>query len=89
MGKAVLLNTFENQAEDAGYHTIFRELTQESSLPELLAVDAQRLLRELKLSAKVATAVRAGLSALTAFKLADPNGFELTIDVRKLSEQRC
>jgi hypothetical protein len=88
VGKTVLLNTFENQAEDAGYHTVFRELTQESSLPELLAVDAQRLLRELKLSAKVANAVRAGLSTLSAFKLTDPSGFELSIDVRRLSEQR-
>jgi Cdc6-like AAA superfamily ATPase len=26
VGKTVLLNTFENQAEDAGYHTAFREL---------------------------------------------------------------
>jgi hypothetical protein len=54
----------------------------------LLAVDAQRLLRELKLSAKVANAVRAGLSTLSAFKLTDPSGFELSIDVRRLSEQR-
>jgi hypothetical protein len=88
VGKTVLLNTFENHAEDAGYHTVFRELTQESSLAELLAIDAQRLLRELKLSAKVANAVRAGLSTLSAFRLSDPNGFELSIDVRKPSEQR-
>ena len=88
VGKTVLLNTFENHAEDAGYHTVFRELTQESSLPELLAIDVQRLLRELKLSAKVAGAVRAGLSTLSAFKLTDPDGFELSIEVRKPSEQR-
>jgi hypothetical protein len=88
VGKTVLLNTFENQAEDAGYHTAFRELTQESNLPELLAIDVQRLLRELKLSAKAASVVRAGLSTLSAFTLKDPNGFELTIDVRKVSEQR-
>ncbi len=88
VGKTVLLNTFENQAEDAGYHTAFRELTQESNLPELLAIDVQRLLRELKLSAKAASVVRAGLSTLSAFTLKDPNGFELSIDVRKVSEQR-
>jgi AAA+ ATPase superfamily predicted ATPase len=88
VGKTVLLNTFENLAEDGGYHTAFRELTQETSLPELLAKDVQRLLRELKLSAKVADAVRAGLSTLSAFKLTDPNGFELSIDTRKPSEQR-
>jgi hypothetical protein len=88
VGKTVLLNTFEDHAEAAGYHTAFRELTQESSLPELLAKDAQRLLRELKLSARAANAVRTGLSTLSAFKLTDPNGFELTIDVRNLPEQR-
>lgn len=88
VGKTVLLNTFENQAEDAGYHTVFRELTQESNLPELLAIDVQRLLRELKLSAKAAGVVRAGLATLSAFTLKDSNGFELSIDLRKVSEQR-
>ncbi len=45
------------------------------------------MLRELKLSAKLADAVRAGLSTLSAFKLTDPNGFELSIDIRKVREQ--
>lgn len=88
VGKTVLLNTFEDHAESAGYLTAFREMTQETSLPELLAKDTQRLLRDLKLSAKLADAVRAGLSTLSAFRLTDPNGFELSIDVRKLQEQR-
>ena len=88
VGKTVLLNTFEDYAEEAGYLTAFRELTQESSLPELLAKDVQRLLRELKLSAKVADAVRAGLSTLGVFKLTDPSGFELSIDLKRLGEQR-
>jgi Cdc6-like AAA superfamily ATPase len=87
VGKTVLLNTFEDLAESTGYLTAFRELTQETSLPELLAKDVQRLLRELKLSAKLANAVRASLSNLSAFKLTDPNGFELSIDIRKLREQ--
>jgi AAA+ ATPase superfamily predicted ATPase len=88
VGKTVLLNIFEDHAEASGYLTTFRELTHESSLPELLAKDVQRLLRELKLSAKAADAVRAGLSTLSAFKLTDPNGFELSIDVRKVQEQQ-
>jgi AAA+ ATPase superfamily predicted ATPase len=87
VGKTVLLNTFEDLAEGTGYLTAFRELTQETSLAELLAKDVQRLLRELKLSAKLANAVRSSLSNLSAFKLTDPNGFELSIDIRKLSEQ--
>jgi hypothetical protein len=88
VGKTVLLNTFEDLAEQASYLTAFRELTQESSLPELLAKDTQRLLRELKLGAKVTAAVRAGLSTLGGFKLTDPNGFELSIDLRKLGPQQ-
>lgn len=88
VGKTVLLNIFEDHAEASGYLTAFRELTQESSLSELLANDVQRLLRELKLSAKVAEVVRAGLSTLSAFKLTDPSGFELSIDIRKVREQQ-
>ena len=84
VGKTVLLNTFEDHAESAGYLTAFRELTQESSLSELLAKDVQRLLRDLKLSTKTADTVRAGLSDLSAFKLTDPGGFELSIDLKKL-----
>lgn len=87
VGKTVLLNTFEDYAESAGYLSAFRELTQESSFPELLAKDVQRLLRDLKLSVKLADAVRAGLSTLSAFKLTDPSGFELSIDIKKLQEQ--
>ncbi len=87
VGKTVLLNTFEDLAEGAGYLTVFRELTQETSLPELLAKDTQRLLRDLKLSVKLADAVRTGLSTLTAFKLTDPNGFELSVDLKKLQEE--
>jgi Cdc6-like AAA superfamily ATPase len=34
VGKTVRLNPFENQPEDEGYHTVVRELTQESSLPD-------------------------------------------------------
>ena len=88
VGKTVLLNTFEDHAEGAGYLTVFREMTQETSLPELLAKDTQRLLRDLKLSAKLADAVRSGLSSLSVFKLTDPNGFELSIDVKRIQEQR-
>ena len=88
VGKTVLLNTFEDLGEASGYLTSFRELTPESSLPELIARDVQRFLRDLKLSTKVSAAVRAGLSSLSAFKLTDPNGFELSIDIRKTPEQQ-
>lgn len=87
VGKTVLLNTFEDYAEQAGYLSAFHELTPESRLPELMAKDVQRLLRDLKLSSRASNAVRSALSALSVFKLTDPNGFELSIDPGKLSEQ--
>jgi hypothetical protein len=88
VGKTVLLNTFEDYAESVGCLTAFHELTPESNLAEMLGRDIQRVLRDLNLSKKMADAVRTGLSALTAFKLADPNtGFELSIDPKKLLER--
>jgi AAA ATPase-like protein len=87
VGKTVLLNAFEGYAEQAGYLSAFHELTPESSLPDLLGRDIQRLLRDLKLTKKLADGVRTGLSALSAFKLTDPAGFELSIDPKKLQEQ--
>ena len=88
VGKTVLLNAFEDYSEEAGYLSAFHELTPESSLPELLGKDIQRLLHDLKLSKKLADAVRTGLSALSVFTLTDPNGFELSIDPKKLQERR-
>jgi AAA+ ATPase superfamily predicted ATPase len=87
VGKTVLLNTFEDYAEEAGYLSVFHELTPESKLPELLAKDVRRLLRDLKLSEKLSNSVRNALSTLSVFKLTDPNGFELSLDAGKLSEQ--
>lgn len=88
VGKTVLLNAFEDYSEEAGYLSAFHELTPESSLPELLGKDVERMLRDLKLSKKVAEGVRVGLSALSVFKLTDPNGFELSIDPKALQERR-
>jgi hypothetical protein len=88
VGKTVLLNAFEDYSEEAGYLSAFHELTPESSLPELLAKDVERMLRDLKLTKKVADAVRTGLTALSVFKLTDPNGFELSIDPKRLQERR-
>lgn len=87
VGKTVLLNAFEDCAESAGYLSAFHELTPESSLPELLGRDIERLLGDLKLGRKLADGVRAGLSTLTAFKLTDPGGFELSIDPGMLLER--
>ncbi len=87
VGKTVLLNTFEDYAEEAGYLSVFHELTPESTLPDLLARDVRRLLRDLKLSKRTGDAIRGALSTLSAFKLTDPSGFELSIDTSRALEQ--
>jgi hypothetical protein len=87
VGKTVLLNRFEDYAESAGYLTAFHELTPESSLAEMVGRDIQRLLRELKLTKRLADTVRASLSALSSFTLTDPGGFELSVDPTRLMEQ--
>jgi hypothetical protein len=87
VGKTVLLNAFEDYSEQAGYLSAFHELTPESSLPELLGKDVERMLRDLKLGRKAAATIRAGLSALSVFKLTDPSGFELAIDPGRLHER--
>src|SRR5437660_302787 len=37
---------------------------------------------------ELADAVRTGLSTLSGFKLTDPNGYELTVELKRIPEQR-
>src|SRR5262245_11160649 len=51
VGKTVLLNTFEDQAEAAGFLTFYHELTPDSNLIDVLARDCERALERLSLAA--------------------------------------
>lgn len=86
VGKTVLLNAFENQAESEGFLTFYHELTDESRLLEELARDAERALSMLKLSERVTQKIREGLGHLRSIKLAGPDGLGLEIDLRKADE---
>jgi AAA ATPase-like protein len=86
VGKTVLLNTFEDMAEADGFRTSFRELDSSSSISELLARDVQKTLLRLSLAKRLGDKVRLALSGLSAFTLKDPNGFELSVDLRKITD---
>jgi hypothetical protein len=86
VGKTVLLNAFEDMAESEGFLTYYHELTDESSLIQELARDAERALAMLRLSDKIAQKVRDGLAHLKTIRLAGPEGFGIEVDLRDASE---
>ena len=86
VGKTVLLNAFEDMAESEGFLTYYHELTDESSLVEQLARDAERALAMLKLSETLIQKVRDGLGHLKTIRLTGPEGIGLEVDLRKASE---
>ena len=86
VGKTVLLNAFEDMAENEGFLTYYHELTDESSLVEELARDAERALAMLRLGEKLTQKVRDGLGHLKTIRLTGPEGIGLEVDLRKASE---
>lgn len=86
MGKTVLLNAFEDQAQSAGFRTFYHELTPDADLIEAIARDVQSALTQLKLSAKAAAKVRAALDHLGTIKVVGPEGFELSVNLSKADE---
>jgi hypothetical protein len=86
VGKTVLLNTFEDMAESEGFLTYYHELTEESSLVEELARDAERALARLKLTERLTQKVRDGLGHLKTIRLTGPEGIALEVDLRRASE---
>ena len=86
VGKTVLLNAFEDMAESEGFLTYYHELTDETSLVEQLARDAERALAMLKLSEGLIQKVRDGLGHLKTIRLTGPEGIGLEVDLRKASE---
>ena len=86
VGKTVLLNAFEDMAESEGFLTYYHELTDESSLVDELARDAERALGMLRLSDKLAQKVRDGLAHLKTIRITGPEGLGIEVDLRKASE---
>lgn len=86
VGKTVLLNAFEDMAESEGFLTYYHELTDESSLVEELARDAERALGMLRLSEKVVQKLRDGLGHMKTIRFTGPEGIGIEVDLRKAKE---
>jgi AAA ATPase domain len=86
VGKTVLLNAFENQAEAEGFMTYYHELVPGSSIVADIARDVQAALNRLKLSQRALGSLRQALSHLTTIKVAVPGAVELSVDLRKADE---
>ncbi|HEX6667028.1 MAG TPA: ATP-binding protein [Solirubrobacterales bacterium] len=81
VGKTVLLNAFEDQAEAAGFITFYHELTPGSNLVDELARDAERALGRLDLGKKLTSRIRAALGHLKTIRLTGPDEFGLAVDL--------
>jgi len=86
VGKTVLLNAFEDQAESEGFLTYYHEMTPDSSLVGEVARDAQAAMARLRLSARATKAVRDALAHLGTIKVVGPEGIELSVDLRAADE---
>jgi hypothetical protein len=86
VGKTVLLNAFENQAESQDFLTYYHELTPESVLAQELARDSEKALTRLSLSQRVGGRVREALGHMRTIRLTGPEGFGLEVDLKGADE---
>lgn len=86
VGKTVLLNAFEDQAEAEGFLSFYHELTPNSSLVAEITRDVQTALARLKLSARATGVIREALGHLGTIKVTGPASIELAVDIRKADE---
>lgn len=86
VGKTVLLNAFENQAESEDFLTYYHELTPESVLARELARDAEKALTRLSLSERVGSKIREALGHTRTIRLTGPQGFGLEVDLKGADE---
>ncbi len=86
VGKTVLLNAFEDQAESAGFLTFYHELTPDTNLIDELVRDAERALDRLSLGARLGGRIRSALGRLKTIRLTGPEGFGLAVDIRSADE---
>lgn len=85
VGKTVLLNTFEAMAQERGWYTASREITEATSLPDEIARIAQRAIRALSVTRKVRSRVDELLAGLTGFTVSGPEGLEISFEPRAAS----
>lgn len=86
VGKTVLLNTFEDEAESQGYLTFFHELTPESDLIDELVRDAQVAMARLSPGVKAIRAFKSGLAYLSTIKFSTGDGLDFSVDLTGANE---
>ena len=86
VGKTVLLNAFEDQAETSGFLTYYHELTPDTNLIEEIARDAGRALGRLSLSARISARMREALGHLKTISITGPEGFAFAVDLGSADE---
>lgn len=86
VGKTVLLNAFEDQAEREGFLTYYHELTPSSNLIEDLARDAARALTVLDLGQRLLQQVRQAFAHTKTIRLTGPGELGLAVDLQKANE---
>lgn len=86
VGKTVLLNAFEDQAEREGFLTYYHELTPGSNLIEDLARDAARALAVLDLGQRLLQQVRQAFAHTKTIRLTGPGELGLAVDLQKANE---
>lgn len=86
VGKTVLLNAFEDQAETSGFLTYYHELTPDTNLIEEIARDAGRALGRLSLSARINARIREALGHLKTISVSGPEGLAFSVDLESADE---
>jgi AAA ATPase-like protein len=86
VGKTVLLNAFENQAESEGFLTYYHELTPESVLAQEIARDGEKALTRLSLSESLRSKIRESLGQMRTIKLTGPEGFGFEVNLKGADE---
>lgn len=81
VGKTVLLNTFRDLAESAGFKTAETEVTHDTSFKQLMARLGRRVLIELNPLTKVKDKALQAARVLKAFTLKLPDGYEIGVDI--------
>jgi len=86
VGKTVLLNAFENQAESGDFLSYYHELTPESVLAREIARDSEKALTQLSLTGRVRSKTREALAHMRTIRLTGPEGFGLEVDLKGADE---
>src|SRR5688572_15213089 len=81
VGKTVLLNTFRDLAESAGFKTAETEVTHEADFRQMMARLGRRILLALNPMEKIKNKALQAARVFKAFTLKMPDGYEIGVDI--------